>query len=483
MMELTYTPKILVVDDEVRIGSACKAVLEEEGFHVAVATDGNLGLKAISDEHFDIVLLDLMMPSLSGFEVLSRIRSLHPDTVVIVITGYATIEHSIEAMKKGAFDFIPKPFTPDQLRVVVGKALKYNRALQDIADAQSRLRVMVNRLSDGVMTTDRQKKIVLANPAFLHMIGYHEKSAIGQNIADIVSCDALLWLIDQTLSMPPEKFSEITRELPIAETDGRVLSASCSPFRDRMGMTIGTITVLHDITALKEMDRMKSEFVSMVSHEIRSPMNSVLMQLKVVVDGLAGNVTEKQAEILNRASEKIRNLTDMTSELLDLSRIESGLITHEKENLELDAVLKEQVNFHTPVAKDKDIQIQLDIREKLLPILANRYNMEEVLANLINNAIKYSPPGGIIELSAETENGYMILRISDTGYGIPEEERERIFDRFYRIKNEKTRYVQGTGLGLCLVKSIVQAHHGQVRVEGRTGGGSTFVVRLPLADS
>ena len=151
----------------------------------------------IKEKHYDIVLVGLMMPTISGFDVLSEVRSHHPDTVVIVITGYATLEHSIEAMKKGAFDFIPKPFTPDQLRAVVDKSLRYTGALQDIADSRSRLGVMVNSLSDGVMTTDARKVIVQINPAFLHMIDYHGEEEVGRLVDDIIDDDALLESIGQ----------------------------------------------------------------------------------------------------------------------------------------------------------------------------------------------------------------------------------------------------------------------------------------------
>ncbi|MCP4693153.1 MAG: response regulator, partial [Desulfobacterales bacterium] len=294
--------RILVVDDEPRIREACRLVLSEEGYDVALAHDGDVGLRMINDAHFDIILLDLMLPALSGLDVLTSVRALHPDTVVIVITGYATLEHSIEAMKKGAFDFIPKPFTPDQLRVVTSKAIKHTRALQDIADARSRLRVMVNQLSDGVMTTDSQKRVVLANPAFLRMIGHPGESVIGRPVEEFIPREPLLGFIDQALATPPDRFKEITGELNAGEDDEKVLGASCAPFRDRSGLNIGAITVLRDITALKKMDRMKSDFVSMVSHEIRGPMNSLQMQIKVILDGLAGEVTGKQRQILERAS-------------------------------------------------------------------------------------------------------------------------------------------------------------------------------------
>ncbi|MDY6851556.1 MAG: response regulator [Thermodesulfobacteriota bacterium] len=123
--EQTFKPRILVVDDEKRIRDACQTMLTQDGFEADQTGDGALGLKMIDQRHYDIVLLDLMMPGLSGFDVLERIKAIHPDTVIIVITGYATIEHSIEAMKKGAFDFIPKPFAPQDLRVMVAKAIEY----------------------------------------------------------------------------------------------------------------------------------------------------------------------------------------------------------------------------------------------------------------------------------------------------------------------------------------------------------------------
>jgi len=475
--ETLYHPRILVVDDEQRIRDACRMVLDEEGYMVSIAPDGDVGLRMIKAEHYDIILLDLMMPSLSGFDVLSQVREQHPDTVVIVITGYATLEHSIEAMKKGAFDFIPKPFTPNQLRVVVSKAIRYTGAMQDIADTKSRLRVIVNRLTDGVMTTDIHKRVVLINPAFLNMIGHPGEGVTGRSAEEFISCKALLEMIDQTLTLPSDKFAEINAEIEVGE---RTFSVSCTPYRDRIGQNLGIVTVLHDITVLKKINQMKSDFVSMVSHEIRSPMNSLLTQIKVILDGLAGDVTAKQREILNRASGKIQNLVAMASELLDLARIESGLITQEKEEVNLPDLLTDQVAFHQSAAREGGIEIQLELLSGLPPVLANRRNVDEVLSNLITNAIKYSPQGGRITVSAGVDDGFAVIRVSDSGLGIAEADLDKIFTRFYRVKDEKTRYIHGTGLGLAIVKSIVEAHHGHVRVESRPGSGSTFSVYLPL---
>ena len=179
-------PTILVIDDEERVREGCRKVLARDGYEVTIAESGEVGLKMIERQHYDIILLDLMMPSLSGFDVLAHVKTLHPDTVIIVISGYATVENSIEAMKRGAFDFIPKPFSPEQLRVLTRKAIEYTRAMQDIADEKSRMRVLINRLTDGVMATDSQKRVVLANPAFLRMTGCREVQAVGRPVGEVI---------------------------------------------------------------------------------------------------------------------------------------------------------------------------------------------------------------------------------------------------------------------------------------------------------
>ena len=204
--------KILVVDDEKRIRDVCHTMLTHEGFQVVVAENGYHGLEMIEKEQFDIILLDLMMPGLSGMDLLEVIKEKRPDTIVIVITGYATLEHGVGAMKNGAFDFLPKPFSPEDLRMVIKKALDYMRTLQDIANEKSRMRTLINHLSDGVIATDADKKVALANPAFLKMIGYQGKSVIGMPVVDLIKNETLYRMIDKALNAEDKDFSELTGE-------------------------------------------------------------------------------------------------------------------------------------------------------------------------------------------------------------------------------------------------------------------------------
>jgi len=198
------------------------------------------------------------------------------------------------------------------------------------------------------------------------------------------------------------------------------------------------------------------------------------------LDGLAGDVADKQYDMLTRALAKIQALGDLSTELLDLAKIESGLITQEREKVNMSELLTEQVAFYQEVAGGKKSRLLLEVLPDLPPVLVNRQNMDEVISNLISNAISYTPEGGEITVSASVENNYLCIRVKDNGIGICEDDLDRIFDRFYRVKDEKTRYITGTGLGLPIVKSIVEAHNGRLNVESEPEKGSTFFVYIPL---
>ncbi len=473
--------RILIIDDEKRVREGCRKVLEQEGYGVTLAESGDAGIRLIEAAHFDVVLLDLMMPGASGFDVMRHVKSIHPETVIIVITGHATLEHSIEAMKKGALDFLPKPFSPDQLKLTVYKAIEFTRALQDIATEKSRIRTLLNHLSDGVVITDHHKRIVLANPAFRRMVGYGNQPLSEQHLADLTTSPQLHSMLDRVLGAGDDAAVELTEELAQLSADSAaVYSAKCLQFADRAHRVMGAITLLRDITALKEMDRLKSEFVSMVSHEIRGPINAVLAQLKVISDGLAGEVSPKQKTMLGRASQKLLALSDMTSDLLDLAKIESGLMIVEKEAVDTARLLREQVNFHQAAADEKYIEIHVELPAQMPTLRVNRRNMEEIFTNLLSNAVKYSREGGTIRVTAATGPDCLKISVQDTGLGIAEADQPRIFERFYRVKSPETRMITGTGLGLAIVRSLLAAHNGRIELESTPGVGSTFHVYLPL---
>jgi two-component system phosphate regulon sensor histidine kinase PhoR len=480
--DLFFQPRIMIVDDEERIRKACDRFLTEEGCKVEMAENGKICLEMINKKHFDIILLDLMMPGMSGLDVLKQVKTYHPDTVVIVVTGYATLEHSIETMKKGAFDFLSKPFSPKELRLVINKAIEFIRTLQDIATEKSRMRVMINTLCSGVLTTDHQKNVALANPAFLKLMGCQKSRVIGRPVSELFDQRAILDMIDKAAEQSEDNIAEITDEIMIPgieEGDNITIGVRCIPFQDRLHRNLGTVTVLQDITDLKRIDQLKSDFVSMVAHEIKSPLNTVLMQLNNLLSGLAGDLNEQQTQILSRSQDKIKSLTNLSSELLDLSKIESGLINQERQEINIFAIMVEQVEFYTEKACSKSISLEMETTSESIKIMGNLQNIEEIFSNLISNAIRYTPEGGSILVLTQNIDDWAIIKVTDTGFGIPEEEMDNIFTKFYRIKTKETRFINGTGLGLPIVKSIVQAHHGSIKVESAVGSGTSFSIRLP----
>jgi len=347
------------------------------------------------------------------------------------------------------------------------------------------MRVMINTLSNGVLTTDNQKQIALANPAFLKMIGCRKTSVIGHKVSEFIKDSKLLDMIDQAIHQSEEIFTEITDEIDMTlskDEETMTIGIRCIPFRDRLNRNLGSITVFNDVTALKKIDQLKSNFVSMVAHEIKSPLNSILMQLKVVLDGLAGELTEKQKEILQRSSDRIKSLTTLSSELLDLSKIESGLINQEREELNLIELINGLVEFYRDKAASKSIILTVEKTKKEIRMMGNRTNIEEVVSNLISNAIRYSPNGGTITVLADEKSDCAKIMVSDTGIGIPKDDLNHIFDRFFRVKNETTRYINGTGLGLSIVKSIVDAHHGTIEVESEVNKGTCFSIYFPKSE-
>jgi signal transduction histidine kinase len=198
---------------------------------------------------------------------------------------------------------------------------------------------------------------------------------------------------------------------------------------------------------------------------------------------MAGEVTQKQEQLLSRAKERTKGLLDLIKDLLDLSKIEAGKMVQYKELLNLQEVIQRVVDLMKAQAENKKLDLQFSPPSQISMILADRNSMEGIFTNLISNAIKYTPEGGRVIVQVSEEGGFVNASVSDTGIGIKKEDLSRIFDKFYRVKSSETRQIVGTGLGLSIVKSIVDAHLGSISVESEEGGGTTFTVLLPKESS
>jgi len=481
---------VLVVDDEKVVREGCSRILNPEGFQVLTAENGQEALEALDREAVNVILCDLKMPVMGALEVLEEVGQHYPDIPVIIITGHGTVESAVDCMKKGAYDFITKPFRADHVVLVVKRALEKQalerrarqlqeeraRNLYDLATEQSRIRTIVNCMADGVLVTNRDFEVVLFNPALMRLLELEPPSAQPAVLSDLLGDKALFEALQTLLAKPGNETELISQELQRDRIHLRALSALVyGPDRE----VLGTITVLHDITSFKELDEMKSNFVHQVSHELRAPLSAINQQHSVILDGLAGELTGKQRELLKRGQGRIQGLLDMINDLLDVARIESGHGVQQQVVLNLADILGETVALLESKAEERGLSLELELPPELPLVQADARSMEEVFTNLISNGINYTPDGGTVTVSAILHGEYLEFRVSDTGVGIAPEEIPKIFDKFYRVKHPETRQVIGTGLGLSIVKGIIEAHRGSVEVESKPGVGTTFRVLLP----
>jgi signal transduction histidine kinase len=364
---LDKKPVVLVIDDEESIRDSCSLILAKDGFHPETAENGIIGIEKVKDAKPDIVLIDLKMPGVSGFEVLDKIKEYDPGIISIVITGYATIESAVEAMKKGAYDFLPKPFTPDQLRIIIRRGSERRRLIKE---------------------TERLRR---------------EKMLMEEN------------------------------------------------------------------------------FITMVSHQLRSPLGTIAQYFEVILGGMVGKVDPRQKEMLAKARDRLKSLMGLINDWLDLTRMNKGQIVDRFKPLSLKELLEDIVEFMQPSAQKENIQLEIVPFSGEDRVHGDGETLKQVFSNLITNAIKYNKPKGAIKVFLEETEDSVAVNVEDTGIGIPEEHLNYIFDQFYRVKKKGEKKSGGTGLGLSIAKKIVEAHAGTIRVASEAGKGSTFTVFLQKA--
>ena len=482
--------KILVVDDEKVVRDGCRRVLTGKGYEVIPAENGQSAIDVMAKQSVDMILLDLKMPVMGGEEVLEFTGKNHPDIPIIIITGHGTVDTAVECMKKGAYDFITKPFQIDQFLLTVTRAAEKRsleqrakqfeeenvRNLYDLNLEKSRLKTMINCMGNGVMVTNRNLEVVLHNPALMRLMEISKAVQNPFHITEILNDESLIATLKQIQEGESADAEYISQEI---NTGRNFLRAISAPASGPDGSIVGTVTVLEDVTAFKQLDRMKTDFVNMVAHELRSPLAAIKQQNCVLLDGLCGPLEEKQCVMLGRGSKKIDALLDLINDLLEVAKIEAGKYVQHQVPTDVGRIIKETVSLMQASATEKGVALSFFL-ENLKQIQADPKRIQEIFNNLITNAVNYSPDGGKVTVTARGLGEYMEIKVQDTGVGIAPEEIPKIFDKFYRVKHPKTRKIMGTGLGLAIVKGVVEAHHGTIDVESQVDKGTTFRVLLPV---
>jgi len=486
--------KILIIDDEEDIREGCRRSLSRGGCEVLTVAHGADGLAVLDKEDPRVIFLDLKMPGMDGMEVLATIRETAPDCLVIIMTGYATVDSAIMAMKSGAYDFIAKPFEPEQIRLVAGRALAHIRVVQraeglkrerartlaDLGTEKSRVAAILESLPNGVVVTNAYGMVVLMNSVFQRLFAEGGAMATPDHISwYIEDADFCLWInsISTGVFMTDGKIPSCELQIP----DNGFFLARGQHVLSVDGECLGAVVTLTDITDLKTFDQMKSEFVSKVSHELRSPLTAICEQLAMVDEEAGEAMGEENRGVVRRARDKTGALISLIGDLLDLQRIEGGAEFSQPREVEPVGLLTSMVDFLRARALARGVSLALELPEAALPMLyADPTALESIYGNLITNAIKYTGSGGHVTVAVFLpEAGGLRVAVTDDGFGIEEKHLEKIFDKFYRIKDDKRRFIVGTGLGLSIVSQLVDGLAGTIEVTSQPGVGSTFTVTLP----
>jgi len=361
---MTDKAKLLIIDDEQIVLDSCTQILANGDYIIATANNGEIGLKKLPDFQPDLIFVDLKMPGISGFEVIKNIHEYDPTIVAIVITGFATISSAVDAMKEGAFDFLPKPFTPDELRLITQRGLE-KRKLE-----------------------------------------------------------------------------------------------------------------LETIALRREREMLREHFAAIVSHELKSPLNAVQQNLFVLADELSSQLTDEQKDRLERVKLRISDLMKLIHTWLRVISTDIDEIQAQFQPNSIGPLISRAIENVENQAIRKNVEIKTSLQEPINPVNGDEGTLVEAFVNIIGNAIKYSPMGSQVLISAANEDDQIQISVKDNGVGIPKEDLPYIFNDFY-IAGTAPKEARGVGLGLAITRRIIEAHYGSVSVDSEPGKGSTFLIYLP----
>lgn len=371
---------ILVVDDELGIRQGCRRALEPHGFEMETASNFSEAQEKIRAGHFDMALIDVMMPDGRGVDLLSPLLEKDPDIVCVIITGYATVELAVEAIKRGAYGFIAKPFTADVLLMTVQQGLEKRR-----------------------------------------------------------------------LSIEAKRVHEMEQQ---AER------------------------LIREKEEVERLNQFKTQFMLTVAHELRSPVGGSQSLIRTLVKGLAGELNDRQKDILNRIEIRLDLLMSLIDDLLALAETKAVEIERLVEDVPLNAVLSRLIDRYKDDASHKSIDLSLEIPAGELIVQATPDGLEKIFSNLVGNAIKYTPEGGKVSVFVVDTNNLIQVKVTDTGIGIAQEDIDKLGEEFFRTRNAREAGIKGTGLGLSIVKQLVDHFGGSMHVESQLGQGTTFTLNF-----
>jgi PAS domain S-box-containing protein len=501
---MSHSSTVLIVDDEPFGRETLEALLKGQRYNLVFARNGAQALQKATELVPDLILLDVMMPDMDGFEVCRRLRADARLTQVpiIMVTALDDRDSRVRGLEAGADDFVSKPFDWVALRARVRTITRLNHRRRlhslELQAERDRTRSILDALGEAVTVTDLKGTIQYVNPAAAALTGFSRKEMLGQEVRS-------LWHDEHSHDVYEKIESTVHAgqtwqgEVSSKRKDGTPFDAllTVAPLFDPQtpDQPIGHVSVRRDITPLKEAERLKDRFVSNVSHELSTPLSVITLladNLDTLYEHLDDDQRRKMIHDIQKHAQVLDNLIDG---VLEASRLDSERVSLERQEVDLTQLAHREVQEQLPLAQQKSQTLRATGVEPLV-VWGNSGQLRQVIRNLLNNAIKYTPNDGCItcECLAQTAGAlaqaawpgsgdlspgrWAALRVIDTGLGIGQGDLPHLFERFYRVKAQGN--IRGTGLGLSIAKELVELHNGRIAVASTLGKGSVFAFYLPL---
>jgi two-component system, OmpR family, phosphate regulon sensor histidine kinase PhoR len=496
--------KILIVDDEADIALILKLQLEDAGFLTTRARDGLDALEIVAREKFALILLDIKMPFMDGMQVLERLRRDYPETPVIMMTAHGSEHIAVEAMKQGASDYVSKPFGSDELLKNVKQVLQLARTRREnlrlqreVEEERKKNDAILQSMADLVVAVDEKGRIMTINHKAESVFGVARQRVRGLPVEEVVRGD-----------IPPERFPcrvvlrtlaeclDTAYTLTTPEGPVPVLS-SATPLLDNDGRLFGSVEVIRDISTLRKLEQEKEDFVSMLSHDLKSPITAVVGSIDLVREEKLGPVNGEQKEYLESAVESCGEMVEMIDNLLDVHRFQAGKMVMSFREEDPVPLVRRSASQFRPIAEKAGVVLKVT-EQPLPPVVIDRRTFVRLINNLLSNALKFTDEG-VVEVTLSTAKWgemrpripsalyaaapepdgalFFRLEVRDTGVGISREELSAVFERF--VQATRSTKGGGTGLGLTFCRKVMDAHGGYIWGESEPGKGSSFNVLFP----
>ncbi|MGB9886081.1 MAG: two-component system histidine kinase PnpS [Moorellales bacterium] len=369
--------------------------------------------------------------------------------------------------------------TNDELGALAGHIntilRRWQESLRQVSQEKEQLNAVLTSMGEGVLAVDPAGQMLLVNPAAKAMLGLEGPEPAGRPLLAVARHHELYALVETVLRTG----EPLEKEMRLQPAGERVYRVSAVPIREEGGRQGGAVLVLRDVTQSRELEKMRSEFVANVSHELRTPLTSIRGFAETLREGAVEDppVRDRFLSIIVAEANRLQRLLD---DLLTLAYVENRQVQLKVGRAQVEAVVAEVVDLLGPLAEAKKLELRSDLGSPLPPVSMHPDYLRQTLVNLVDNAIKYTPPGGKVEIVARARDEVVQVEVRDTGVGIPAEALPRLFERFFRVDKARSRELGGTGLGLAIVKHLLERHGGTISVRSVPGRGSTFCFTLPV---